>query len=350
MIGPNAEETVLGGYTHRGKTVQSIYDGLTEYLEGTDVEISFAKGCGITSEKAFTQLEAGKISNNRIYTIPYEQEKESIAEAAELASQSDVAVVVVGDNYFTSREAFFIRDALGDRGNIDLVGNQNALVQAVIETGTPTIVVLIHGRSLSINYIKEHADAIVDGWYLGDETATAVAKTLFGENNPGGKLVVTVPRSSAHLPVYYSQRFSANWKDYLFEDGPPLFPFGFGMSYTSFELSNIELSAQSINAGDTVDVTLDVTNNGAVDGDEVVQVYLRDLVGSTTRPERALKAYKRVELQSGETKSVRLTLESAAFEMIDLAYERVIEPGEFDVLVGTSSLDEDLTKLALKVE
>ena len=163
-------------------------------------------------------------------------------------------------------------------------------------------------------------------------------------------MVVTVPRSSAHLPVYYSQRFSANWKDYLFEDGPPLFPFGFGMSYTSFELSNIELSAQSINAGDTVDVTLDVTNNGAVDGDEVVQVYLRDLVGSTTRPERALKAFKRVELQAGETKSVRLTLESAAFEMIDLAYERVIEPGEFDVLVGTSSLDEDLTKLALKVE
>mgnify|MGYP001818905757 FL=1 len=196
VIGPNAEETVLGGYTHRGKTVQSIHDGLTEYIEGTDVEISFAKGCGITSEKAFTQLEAGKISNNRIYTIPYEQEKESIAEAAELASQSDVAVVVVGDNYFTSREAFFIRDALGDRGNIDLVGNQNALVQAVIETGTPTIVVLIHGRSLSINYIKEHADAIVDGWYLGDETATAVAKTLFGENNPGGKLVVTVPRLS----------------------------------------------------------------------------------------------------------------------------------------------------------
>ena len=350
VIGPNAEETVLGGYTHRGKTVQSIHDGLTEYIEGTDVEISFAKGCGITSEKAFTQLEAGKISSNRIYTIPYEQEKESIAEAAELASQSDVAIVVVGDNYFTSREAFFIRDALGDRGNIDLVGNQNALVQAVIETGTPTIVVLIHGRSLSINYIKEHADAIVDGWYLGDETATAVAKTLFGENNPGGKLVVTVPRSSAHLPAYYSQRFSANWKDYLFEDGPALFPFGFGMSYTNFELSNIELSAHSIKAGDAVDVTLDVTNNGAMDGDEVVQVYLRDLVGSTTRPERALKAFKRVELQAGETKSVRLTLESAAFEMIDLAYERVIEPGEFDVLVGTSSLDEDLTKLALKVE
>ncbi len=350
LIGPNAGETVLGGYTYRGKQVQSIHGGLEEYLEGSGIEISFARGCGITSNKAFTQLEDGKIADHRIYTIPYEQEKESIAAAAALASESDVAIVVVGDNYFTSREAFFTKGALGDRGDINLVGNQDALAKAVIETGTPTIVVLMHGRSLSINYIKEHADAIVDGWYLGDETAAAVAKTLFGENNPGGKLVVTVPRSSAHLPVYYSQRFSANWKDYLFEDGPPLFPFGFGMSYTSFELSNIELSEQSIKAGNSVDVTLDIKNTGSMDGDEVVQVYLRDLVGSTTRPDKALKAFRRVALDAGEKESVRLTLEPTAFEMIDLAYERVIEPGDFEVLVGTSSLDKDLSRLSLEVQ
>mgnify|MGYP001818107531 CR=1 FL=1 len=350
LIGPNAEETVLGGYTHRGKQVQSIHDGLMKYLEGTDIELNFAKGCGITSEKAFTQLEAGKIADHRIYTIPYEQEKETIAEAAKLAGESDVAVVVIGDNYFTSREAFFKKGALGDRGDINLVGNQGALAKAVIETGTPTIVVLIHGRSLSINYIKEHADAIVDGWYLGDETATAVARTLFGENNPGGKLVVTVPRSSAHLPVYYSQRFSANWKDYLFEDGPPLFQFGYGLSYTRFELSNIELSDDGIKPGDSVAVTLDITNTGSVDGDEVVQVYLRDVVGSTTRPDKALKAFKRITLAAGEKKRVELMLEPTAFEMIDLAHERVIEPGAFKVLVGTSSRDEDLIELPLMVE
>ena len=350
VIGPNAGETVLGGYTYRGKRVQSIYDGLREYLADTDIEVNFAQGCGITSEIAFTQLEAGEIADNRIYTIPYEQEAETIAAAATLASTSDVAIVAVGDNYFTSREAFFTRGALGDRGDINLVGNQDALVKAVIDTGTPTIVVLIHGRSLSINYINEHAHAIVDGWYLGDETARAIANTLFGENNPGGKLVVTVPRSSAHVPAYYSQRFSGNWKDYLFEDGPPLFPFGYGLSYTGFELSEIRLSDQSIAPGDSVAVTLDVTNTGDMDGDEVVQVYLRDVVGSTTRPDKALKAFKRVALEAGETKSIELTLEPAAFEMIDIAHNRVIEPGEFKVFVGTSSREEDLSELALIVQ
>ena len=350
VIGPNAGETVLGGYTYRGKRVQSIYDGLREYLADTDIEVNFAQGCGITSENAFTQLEAGEIADHRIYTIPYEQEAETIAAAATLASTSDVAIVAVGDNYFTSREAFFTRGALGDRGDINLVGNQDALVKAVIDTGTPTIVVLIHGRSLSINYINEHAHAIVDGWYLGDETARAVATTLFGENNPGGKLVVTVPRSSAHVPAYYSQRFSGNWKDYLFEDGPPLFPFGYGLSYTGFELSEIRLSDQSIAPSDSVAVTLDVTNTGDMHGDEVVQVYLRDVVGSTTRPDKALKAFKRVALEAGETKSIELTLEPAAFEMIDIAHNRVIEPGEFKVFVGTSSREEDLSELALIVQ
>ncbi len=350
VIGPNAGETVLGGYTYRGKEVQSIYDGLKQYLADTEIEIKFAQGCGITREDAFTQLEAGSISNHRIFTIPYEEEEETIAEAAALASESDVAIVVVGDNYFTSREAFFAEGALGDRGDINLVGNQDALVKAIIDTGTPTVVVLIHGRSLSINYINAHADAIVDGWYLGDETAKAIANTLFGENNPGGKLVVTVPRSSAHVPAYYSQRFSANWKDYLFEDGPPLFPFGYGMSYTEFELSEIRLSDQRISSGDSVAVTLDVTNTGTMDGDEVVQVYLRDVVGSTTRPDKALKAFKRVALEAGQTKSIELALEPEAFEMIDLAHNRVIEPGEFKVLIGTSSLDKDLTEFTLIVD
>ena len=350
VIGPNAGETVLGGYTHPSRKVQSIYDGLTEYLADTDTEISFAKGCGITTKEAPAGSPAGSATDHRIYTIPYEQERETIAAAAALASESDVAIVVVGDDYFSSREAFFTKGALGDRGDINLVGNQDALVKAVLDTGTPTIVVLMHGRSLSVNYIQEHAPAIVDGWYLGDETARAIARTLFGDNNPGGKLVVTVPRSSAHVPAYYSQRFSGNWKDYLFEDGPPLFPFGYGLSYTSFELSDIRLADRNISRGDSVAVTLDVTNTGNMKGDEVVQVYLRDVVGSTTRPDKALKAFKRVALEAGATKRIELMLEPAAFEMIDLAHNRVIEPGEFKVFVGTSSREEDLTELTLTVE
>ncbi len=351
VIGPNAEETILGGYSHWLTEATSIKDGLTDYLVGTGIKVNYSKGCGITAGgKTFAQLETGTEVNNRISTIPYEEEKASIEEAAAMAKDCDVAVVCVGDDYFSAREAFYIRNALGDRGNIDLAGNQEALIQAVIETGTPTIVVLMHGRSLSINYTNEHADAILDGWYLGEETATAICKTLFGENNPGGKLVVTVPRSSAHVPCHYSQRHSANWKDYLFEEGPPLYSFGYGLSYTTFELENIRLSRNTIKMGEECVVSLDITNTGSRAGDEVIQVYLRDVVGSTTRPDKALKCFQRISLLPGETKALSLILVAEAFEMIDIDYNRVIEPGEFKVFVGTSSREEDLTELTLVVE
>ena len=261
-----------------------------------------------------------------------------------------MAIVCVGDNYFSAREAFYLRSALGDRSTIELAGNQEALVQAVVETGTPTIVVLMHGRSLSINYTKEQAGAIIDGWYLGESTAEAICQTLFGENNPGGKLAVTVPRSSAHFPCHYSQRHSATWKEYLFDEGPPLFPFGFGLSYTRFKIENIALSRNVIGAGEACSVSVEIENTGALAGDEVVQVYLRDVVGSTTRPALALKAFKRVSLQPGERTRISLELEAEAFEMIDRDFKRVIEPGEFKVLVGTSSRQEDLTERTLRVE
>jgi beta-glucosidase len=350
IIGPSAGETILGGYSHWLTQAQSIKDGLSEYLEGTGIEICYAKGCGITAGgKTFAQLETGTEVNNRVVTLSYAEEKESIAVAAAMAKTCDVAVVCVGDDYFSAREAFYIRETLGDRGSIDLVGNQEKLIQAVIETGTPTIVVLIHGRSLSINYTNEHADAILDGWYLGEETSAAVCKTLFGENNPGGKLAVTVPRSSAHVPCHYSQRHSANWKGYLFEEGPPLYPFGYGLSYTTFQLENIALSSPEIMAGESCEVSFDITNTGQRTGDEVVQVYLRDVVGSTSRPDIALKAFKRVSLAPGEKQTIVLRLEADAFEMIDIDYNRVIEPGEFKVFVGTSSRRKDLTKLTLFV-
>ena len=351
VIGPNAGETILGGYTHWLTKGTSIRDGLAAYLEGSGIEVCHARGCGITAGgKTFAQLETGSEVNTRISTLPLEEETTSIQQAAAMAKNCDVAVVCVGDDYFSAREAFYLRSALGDRANIDLAGNQEALIQAVIETGTPTIVVLMHGRSLSINYTNEYADAILDGWYLGEETATAICRTLFGENNPGGKLVVTVPRSAAHVPCHYSQRHSANWKDYLFDEGPPLFSFGYGLSYTSFELNNIRLSTSLLKAGEPCEVLLDVANTGDLAGDEVIQVYLRDVVGSTTRPVKALKSFQRVSLNPGECKALTLPLGPEAFEMIDIDMNRVIEPGEFKVLVGTSSRDEDLTELTLIVE
>lgn len=351
VIGPSAAETILGGYSHWLTQAKSIKDGLADYLADHDVEVHFSKGCGITAGgKTFAQLETGAEVNSPVETIPYELEKDSILAAADVAKGCDAAVVCVGDDYFSAREAFYIRDVLGDRGSIDMVGNQEALIQAVIETGTPTIVVLLHGRSLSINYTDTHADAILDGWYLGEETALAICKTLFGENNPGGKLAVTVPRSSKHVPCYYSQRHSANWKGYLFEDHSPLYSFGYGMSYTTFKLEHISLSEPVIRIGESCDVSLEITNTGEMAGDEVIQVYLHDMVGSTTRPNRALKAFKRVSLEPGQKKSITLTLDADAFEMIDIDYNRVIEPGEFKVLVGTSSRMEDLVERTLVVE
>jgi beta-glucosidase len=231
-----------------------------------------------------------------------------------------------------------------------LVGNQNALAKAVIETGKPVIVYLMHGRSLTINYIADKATSILDGWYLGEETGNVVARTLFGENNPGGKLPVTIPRSVGQLPVYYSQRTSGTLKQYLFEDSSPLFHFGYGKSYTSFQLKNISLSATSIKAGENCEVTFDIENTGKVTGDEVVQVYVKDVVGSVTRPSMSLKAFQRVTLNPGETQKIKLRLGKEAFEMIDIDYNRVIEPGEFKIFVGTSSRAEDLKMLTLSIQ
>jgi beta-glucosidase len=349
LFGPHANDVILGGYSSANDEVVTILDAMQNYLEGTSIQIRFAEGCGITREKSASQFE-NKLRGAKINTIPIEEEKQSIAEAARLAKLCDIAVVCVGDNYFTTREANGLKGGnLGDRASIDLVGNQDALIRAIVETGTPVIVVLLHGRSLSINYASENADAILDGWYLGEQQGNAIVRTLFGENNPGGKLPVTVPRSAAQVPIHYSRRESGKIKDYLFEDSTPLYSFGFGLSYTSFSLDNITLSADSIAAGDSCIVSLNVTNTGTLAGDEVIQVYVKDLIGSVTRPDMQLKAFKRVGLNPGETKTLELTLGTDAFEMIDIHYKRVIEPGDFKIFVGTSSLSKDLTGLQLNL-
>ena len=350
VLGPSAKTVVLGGYSPTNAPAVSIYDGLQHYLKDTKVEIQYAEGCGITRGRSAAQFEIGNVPEGGIQTFTYEEEKQSIADAAKIASACEVAIVCVGDNYFTTREAATLGDHRGDRDNLDLVGNQNELVKAIVETGTPVIVVLIHGRSLTINYINENAKAIVDGWYLGEQTGTAIARTLFGDNNPGGKLAVTIPRNVGQLPVYYSQKPTGTLKKYLFEDSSPLFNFGFGLSYTKFSLNNISLSSQTIKSGENCEVSVDVKNLGATSGDEVVQVYVKDVVSSITRPVMELKAFKRITLKAGEIQKVKLVLDKSAFEMLDINFKRIIEPGEFKIFVGTSSRKEDLKELTLQVK
>jgi beta-glucosidase len=350
LFGPHANEVILGGYSSANDEMVTIYDAMKTYLKDSGVSVQYAKGCAITEQISASQFE-NKLKGAKITTFPYEKEKQSIADAAQMAKSCDVAIVCVGDNYFTTRESTGAGPGnLGDRANLDLVGNQDALIRAIVETGTPVVVVLLHGRALSINYAATNAKAILDGWYLGEQTGNAVVRTLFGENNPGGKLPVTVPRSAGQIPIHYSRRISGKFKDYLFEDSTPLFWFGYGLSYTQFEMKNLTLSNQTIKAGESCIVAVDLTNTGKVAGDQVVQVYVKDLVGSVSRPDMQLKAFKRVTLKPGETQNVKLTLDSEAFEMIDINYKRVIEPGDFKIFVGTSSRPEDLKELKLVVK
>jgi beta-glucosidase len=237
---------------------------------------------------------------------------------------------------------------LGDRASLDLVGRQEDLVKAMIATGKPVIVFLFNGRPLSIDYISRNVPAVFECWYLGQETGHAVAEVLFGDFNPGGKLPITVPRSAGHLPAFYNYKPSAR-RGYLFDDVSPLYAFGYGLSYTTFSIDNLRLTRKRIGRDGAARVLVDVTNTGKRAGTEVVQMYIRDLFSSVTRPLKELKGFKKVWLQPGETKTVALdiTPELLAFYDIDMQY--VVEPGDFEIMIGTSSRDCDLQKVVLHV-
>ncbi|HKI68252.1 MAG TPA: fibronectin type III-like domain-contianing protein, partial [Verrucomicrobiae bacterium] len=212
----------------------------------------------------------------------------------------------------------------------------------------PVIAFLFNGRPLSINYLSQHVPVIFECWYLGQETGRAVADVLFGDYNPGGKLPMTIPRSVGHLPAYYNHKPSAR-RGYLFDDVSPLYPFGFGLSYTAFTFQNVRLKKKRIGLKDSTQVLVDVTNTGKREGTEVVQMYIRDLVSSVTRPVKELKGFQKISLPPGETKTVTLdiTPESLAFYDVNMKY--VVEPGEFEIMVGNSSRDSDLQKVILTV-
>jgi beta-glucosidase len=326
VIGPNAAETVLGGYSDVPTHTISILDGIRARV-GDAVTIDYAEGARIT--------EARNWWADEVVLADPEENRRRIELAVAVARGADVAVVVVGDNEQTSREAW-AESHLGDRTSLDLVGEQDALVRAVVETGVPTVVVLINGRPLSVNYIAAHVPAVLEGWYLGQETGTAVAGVLFGDVNPGGKLPVTIPRSAGQLPLFYNHKPSAR-RGYLFDTTEPLYPFGHGLSYTTFTFNNLRLSRPQIAVGEPVDVTVDVVNTGAREGDEVVQLYIRDVVSSVTRPVKALKGFERITLAPGERRTVRFTLTAEHLEFYNRAMERVVEPGRFDIMVGPSS-------------
>jgi beta-glucosidase len=336
VIGPNADRAHLGGYTdpNPGRGV-SVLEGIKNKVGGR-IQVNFAQGCKITQEGGNWWADTSHPSD------PAEDEK-LIAQAVEVARASDVALLVVGGNEDTNKEGW-ADNHLGDRDSLDLVGRQNDLVKAVLATGKPTIVLLINSGPLSVNYIAENVPAILEGFYLGEETGTGVADVLFGDYNPAGKLPVSFPRSVGQLPIYYNYKPTAK-RGYLYTSKEPLFPFGYGLSYTTFEYSNLKISPAQIGPGGQAQVSVTITNVGKRAGDEIVELYIHDLVSSVTRPVKELKDFRRITLAPGESKTVSFTITPDKLSFYNLNMERVVEPGWFDIMVGASSVKYQTAKL-----
>ena len=341
VIGPNAVDVHLGGYSRDPGRGITVLAGIRNRI-GSSVNVLYAEGCKITLGK---QGWDGWYENNSVLAKPEDQQA-SIRNAVETAKKSQVAILVVGETEATNREAWS-EQHLGDRDSLDLLGVQNQLVQAVVETGVPTVVLLINGRPLSINYIAEHVPAILEGWYLGQEGGTAAARVIFGDVNPSGKLPISFPRSVGQLPVYYNHKPSRN-RSYIFTSRTPLFAFGSGLSYTTFKLDNLRVSSDAILPGGSAKVTVDVTNTGDREGDEVPQLYIHERISLVTRPVLALRGFQRVHLKPRETTTVTFTLSPDDLSIYDDRMQRVVEPGIFDILVGTSSNTTLTSQLQVK--
>ncbi len=339
VIGPNADRVMLGGYSGVPKHYTTLLQGIRDRV-GPSVKVLHHEGCKITI--------GGSWQQDDVTPSDPQEDRKSIAEAIRVARRADVVVLAIGDNEQTSREAWALNH-LGDRASLDLVGLQDALVDAIAATGKPIIAVLFNGRPISIRNLTAKAAAIFECWYLGQETGRAIAEALFGDVNPGGKLPITIPRSVGHIPAYYNHKPAAR-RGYLFDDVTPLYAFGFGLSYTRFEFGTPRLKKSVIGRNEFTVVRVDVTNTGPRAGDEVVQMYIRDKVSSVTRPVKELKGFQRITLAPGETKTVSLEIapEHLAFYDIDMKY--AVEPGEFEILVGNSSRDQDLQKVTLRVK
>ena len=341
VIGPNAADVHLGGYSRdagAGNEV-SILDGIRARASSAGVKVLYAEGCKITLGK---QGWAAWYENEVKFPEPG-SETASIQAAADVARKADVAIVVVGENESTNREAWS-EQHLGDRDSLDLLGSQEALVRAVVETKTPTVVLLINGRPLSVNYVKEHVPAILEGWYLGERGGIAAAEVLFGDVNPGGKLPISFPRNVGELPDYYDHKPSAN-RSYLGDGHAPIFPFGWGLSYTTFHFDNLKVEPVTIRPGGNATVRVDVTNTGSREGDEVAQLYIHQQVASVTRPVKELRGFRRITLKPGEKQTVEFTLTPDALSLLDVNMNRVVEPGTFDIMVGPNSVETQAVPL-----
>lgn len=349
VIGPNANRVLLGGYSGDPSYFVTVLDGIKEKF-GDKNEVLFSQGCLITKDSV---MHKGGMVKTAWHVDPVEKVDrdlnfEYIKEAKELASKADIIILALGGNEQTSREAW-VESHMGDRTDLQLVGEQMELVDAMKSIDKPIVSLLFNGKPLAITDLTDKSDALIECWYLGSECGNAVANVLTGDVNPSGRLPISIPRSVGHIPCFYNYKPTAR-RGYLFDDVSPLFPFGFGLSYSTFEYSDIDLSSAEMTKEDSIVVTVKVRNTSEVDGSEVVQLYIRDEVSSVTRPVKELKAFKKVKIKAGQDQKVEFIISSKdlAFWTIDKVYG--VEPGEFKLMVGSSSLDVDLqvVNIALK--
>jgi beta-glucosidase len=331
VIGPVASEIHLGGYSPTPMHGVSVLQGIKDFAAGK-FEVRYAEGCKITLNKECHWV----VNENPVMSDP-EEDKKRISEAVKTAKKSDAVILVIGENELINREAWS-REHLGDRDNLDLAGMQAELALAVLAAGKPVAVILINGRPISLGKVAEKAGAIVECWYLGQETGHAVADLVFGNINPSGKLSVTFPRSVGQLPCYYNRKPSL-FREYVLAESTPLYPFGFGLSYTSFEYVNLTVTPEEITPCGSAEVSVDVANRGNRAGDEIVQVYIRDLVSLPTRPVMELKDFVRVHLEPGQVKTLTFRITPEKLEAYDLEMRRRVQAGDFEILVGGNSRD-----------
>jgi beta-glucosidase len=327
VIGPNADDDSLTRYRYgpNGVSGKTVLVGIKDKL-GERVKVNYAKGCEVVDEHwPETEVLPEPLS---------EKEHAGIDQAVTLAKNSDVAVVVLGDSSKTVGES-------ASRTSLDLPGRQLQLVQAVYATGKPVVVVLLNGRPLSINWIDKYVPGIIEGWFPGAQGGTAIADVLFGDYNPGGKLTVTFPKTVGQIPYNFPTKPNAQWEGEKTRVNGALYYFGHGLSYTTFAYSNLNVRPFTVLnlAGFAELVNVDIKNTGTRDGDEVVQLYTRDLVSSVTTYEKNLRGFERVHLKAGETKTVTFTLTPPDLALWDRNMHFVVEPGKFRVMIGSSSTD-----------
>lgn len=329
LIGPNADDVKnqLGDYTAVSvlQDVITVREGIEAVAPGC--KINYVKGCNVTG---------GKLNE--------------IVEAVKAAKTADAAVVVLGENEWRANDNDGQRvgtDGEGfDAATLELTGLQEELVQAVVATGTPTIVVLINGRALATRWIAENVPAVLEAWIPGEKGGQAVAEVIFGDVNASGKLPVTIPRHAGQLPVYYNYPKSKRyWLDegwgvrYVDMAPTPLFPFGHGLSYTTFSYNNLRFSANEIGRGDSVQVSVDVQNTGSREGTETVQLYIEDVIATVSTPVQQLRGFEKIHLRPGEKKTVTFELTPDHLAIYNQQMERVVEAGEFKVMIGASCAD-----------